>query len=128
MKEYTITNKTFNKVTGDSGEQLAKEYLKKNGYKILKTNYKTNIGEIDIIAKQKDFIVFVEVKTRKNDYFGLPREAVNSFKQQKIRQVATQYIKFNKLFDASCRFDVIEILGDEISHLENCFWVCLILD
>lgn len=128
MKEYTITNKTFNKVTGDSGEQLAKEYLKKNGYKILKTNYKTNIGEIDIIAKQKDFIVFVEVKTRKNDYFGLPREAVNSFKQQKIRQVATQYIKFNKLFDASCRFDVIEILGDKISHLENCFWVCLILD
>ena len=71
MNEYTLTNKTFNKVTGDSGEQLAKEYLKKNGFQILKTNYKTNIGEIDIIAKQKDFVVFVEVKTRKNDYFVL---------------------------------------------------------
>ena len=121
MNEYTLTKKTFNKVTGDSGEQLAKEYLKKNGFQILKTNYKTNIGEIDIIAKQKDFVVFVEVKTRKNDYFGLPREAVNSFKQQKIRQVATQYIKFNKLFDVCCRFDVIEILGDKITHIENCF-------
>ena len=127
MNEYTLTNKTFNKVTGDSGEQLAKEYLKKNGFQILKTNYKTNIGEIDIIAKQKDFVVFVEVKTRKNDYFGLPREAVNSFKQQKIRQVATQYIKFNKLFDVCCRFDVIEILGDKITHIENCFQACFIL-
>ncbi len=116
-----ITNKTFNKVTGDSGEKLALEYLKNNKYKILKTNYKTNIGEIDIIAKLENTIVFVEVKTRMSDKFGLPREAVNYYKQLKIRQVASQYIKFNKLFDSLCRFDVIEILAGKITHIQNCF-------
>lgn len=117
----TISNKTFNKVTGDSGEKLALEYLKNNKYRILKTNYKTNIGEIDIIAKQGDILVFVEVKTRVSDKFGLPREAVNYHKQQKIRQVASQYIKFNKLFESLCRFDVIEILAGKITHIQNCF-------
>ena len=116
-----VTNKTFNKVTGDSGEKLALEYLKNNKYKILKTNYKTSIGEIDIIAKLENTIVFVEVKTRVSDKFGLPREAVNYHKQYKIRQVASQYIKFNKLFDSLCRCDVIEILAGKITHIQNCF-------
>ena len=114
-------NKIFNKVSGDSAEKLAIKFLKNKGYKILEEKYKNKIGEIDIIAKDKDIIVFVEVKFRSNDYFGLPREAVNQQKQFKIRQVATQYITTKRLFSIACRFDVLEILVDKITHIENCF-------
>jgi len=106
---------------GKEQEQLAVKFLKSKGYKILHTNYTCKIGEIDIIAEDKNIIVFVEVKYRKSDYFGLPREAVNYYKQRKIRQVATFYLKWNKTLSTPCRFDVIDILGDKITHLENCF-------
>lgn len=121
MNNQTFSNKTFNKVVGDSGEEIAKNYLKKQGYRIVKTNYKNKIGEIDIIAYEKDVLVFIEVKYRKNDAFGLPREAVNYHKQMKIRKVASVFINQNRLFDKVCRFDVVEILGDKITLLKNCF-------
>jgi putative endonuclease len=114
-------DKMFNKVSGDHAEKIAIKYLINKSYKIIEKNYKNKIGEIDIIAKDKDILVFVEVKFRSNDYFGLPREAVNTNKQFKIRNVATQYITSNKLFDKTCRFDVLEILGNEITHLMDCF-------
>ena len=113
--------KSNNKVLGNSGEEIALKYLKNNGYKILFSNFKTQIGEIDIIAKENGVIVFVEVKTRTSNYFGLPREAVNAHKQYKIRQVATQYLKKYSDVDNACRFDVIEILEGKITHLKNCF-------
>lgn len=116
-----LTNKTFNTVTGIGGEDLAVEYLIKKKYKILSRNFKTKIGEIDIIAKDKNVIVFVEVKTRTNDVFGLPREAVTSAKQSKIRMVATQYLKIHGGLNQACRFDVIDILRGELTHIENCF-------
>ena len=116
-----MDNKIFNKVSGYGGEQKAVEYLKKKGYKILKTNYVTKIGEIDIIAKDGSCYVFVEVKFRASDYFGRPSEAVNIYKQRKIRNVATIYINKNRLFNETCRFDVIEVLGDEVNHIQNCF-------
>ena len=116
-----LSNKTKNRAKGIIGETLALQYLKKHGYKIIKQNYTCPIGEIDIIASKKRCIVFVEVKARESDAFGRPGEAVNYYKQQKIRKVATTYLKFNKKIDASCRFDVIEILGDEINHIENAF-------
>ena len=119
MKE--VSNKAYNKIAGNSAEKIAEDYLKKKGYKILATNYVSSIGEIDIIAKQNKSYIFVEVKFRKNDYFGLPRETVNTYKQQKIRAVASSYIRYNNLYDKPCRFDVIEILGDKITHIENCF-------
>lgn len=116
-----MDKKVFNKVSGDGGELKAAEYLKKIGYKIIKINYTTKIGEVDIIAKDHTCYVFVEVKFRLSDYFGRPSEAVNIYKQRKIRNVATIYINKNRLFNETCRFDVIEILGDEINHIQNCF-------
>lgn len=113
--------KIFNKITGDKGEILAQNYLKKKKYRILETNYHSNTGEIDIIAQQKRCIVFVEVKTRESVVCGRPSEAVDENKQFKIRKVAQAYLKANKLFDYPCRFDVIEVLDKEINHIENAF-------
>ena len=116
-----MNNKIFNKVVGDKGEGLAISYLKKQKYKILTTNFKNKIGEIDIIAKDKGILVFIEVKYRTNDYFGLPREAVTDQKQRKIKFVATSYITKNNLFDCPCRFDVVEILDNKINLIKDCF-------
>lgn len=109
------------KVLGAQGETKAVELLKSKKYEILQQNYTTKIGEIDIIAKHNGTIVFVEVKARNTARFGYPREAINYTKQQKIRRVATQYLLVNKLLNSKVRFDCIEILGDRITHLENCF-------
>lgn len=118
--------KIFNKKTGDIGEQLATEFLKKKKYKILERNFKNKIGEIDIIARLKKQIVFVEVKTRSSLQFGNPSEAVNSHKQYKIRQVAECYLMQKKIEDSDIRFDVIEVLEEDngykvVNHLENAF-------
>ena len=106
---------------GVSGEQQAKKYLIKQGYKVLETNYKTVLGEIDIVAKKDDVIVFVEVKTRSNTKFGLPRESVTPYKQNKIRTVATYYLKVKNMLNFNVRFDVIDILNGELTHIPNCF-------
>lgn len=113
--------KRFNKVLGNSGEDMACEYLRKLHYKIIERNYKHKIGEIDIIAKDGDVLVFVEVKFKTTDYFGLPREMVTPYKQQKIRSVAMGYIKHHKIFNTPCRFDVVEILNGELTHIKDCF-------
>lgn len=112
-----MSNQSF----GKTGEELACKYLKNHKYKIIERNFTTDIGEIDIIAQKDNCIIFVEVKTRMSGKFGLPREAVGYFKQKKYSQVAMQYIKHNNLFKTACRFDVIEILGEEINHIENAF-------
>lgn len=113
--------KIFNKITGDKGEIVAQKYLKKKKYRILESNYHSHTGEIDIIAQFKEMIIFVEVKTRESNFFGLPCEAVDERKQAKIRLVATEYLKRNRLLDYPCRFDVIEVLGGEINHIEDAF-------
>ncbi|MCQ2564906.1 MAG: YraN family protein [Clostridia bacterium] len=109
---------------GKRGEIIATNYLKRKGYKILHNNYKNKIGEIDIIAKDKDYIVFVEVKTRSSRSFGDPLEAINIQKQNKIRSAATLYLRQHNLLDVNCRFDAIAILGegdDDINHVINAF-------
>ena len=106
---------------GITGETLAEKYLKENNYKILARNYQTKIGEIDLIAKEEDFIVFVEVKQRASLKYGYPREAVTPYKQNKIRQTALCYLKQHNIVDSKVRFDCIEILVDQITHLKNCF-------
>lgn len=96
---------------GDKGEGLAASYLRKNGYKIIKQNFKTRIGEIDIIAMEEDTLVFVEVKTRESIAYGKPFEAVNYFKKRKIANVAMLYLKkLNEI--PPCRFDVVSIYYD----------------
>ena len=116
-----IKNKSFNKVTGNSAEKKVVEFLKNEGYKILETNFSCVVGEIDIICKDKDTIVFVEVKYKNSDYFGLPREAVTPYKQNKIRKVSLVYLRKHDLFDVPIRFDVVDVLQGEITHIKNCF-------
>lgn len=112
----------MNKIVGLKGEVEAKEYLAKNGYEILQTNYKNKLGEIDIICKKNNCVVFVEVKKRESIKFGYPREAVNFYKQQKIRNVAMGYLKYKNLYEkCPIRFDVIDIVGDSLTHIENAF-------
>lgn len=116
-----MNNKHFNKVVGNQGETIAKKYLVKAGYKIKEMNYKNPLGEIDIIAYDGEVLAFIEVKYRQNDFFGLPREAVNNNKQFRIRRVANSYINKYALHEKTCRFDVVEILGEEVTIIKDCF-------
>ena len=113
--------KIFNKLKGDFGEEKAAKYLKRQKYKIIKRNFKNQLGEIDIIARQKDVVVFVEVKTRTDESFGYAAEAVDSKKQQKIRNVALLYTQKHNI--SNFRFDVVEVyLKDErINHIIDAF-------
>ncbi len=111
-------------IYGKRSEIIATDYLKKKGYKILETNYKNNVGEIDIIAKDKDYIVFVEVKARMSQAFGHPFEAIDNKKQQKIHSVASLYMVTKNKYGTKCRFDAISILGlenPEITHIVDAF-------
>jgi len=83
--------KTTRRELGDQGEDLAAQALKKQGYKIIERNYLTPIGEVDLIAKQKGVLVFIEVKTRKSQRFGSPAEAVHPAKQAKLRRLADYF-------------------------------------
>ena len=113
--------KIFNKLKGDFGEEKAAKYLKRQKYKIIKRNFKNQLGEIDIIARQKDVVVFVEVKTRTDESFGFAAEAVDSKKQQKIRNVALLYTQKHNI--SNFRFDVVEVYikDDRINHIINAF-------
>ena len=108
---------------GGAGEKRAIEFVKKKGFKILKKNYKTPLGEIDIIAQDKDVIVFIEVKTRTSEEFGLPCQAVDKKKQEKYYKIATYYLQREKKMDSECRFDVVEVENGEINHIFNAFGV-----
>ena len=98
---------------GKSGEDSALNFLKENGYKILVKNYKTKLGEVDIIAYDKDTLCFIEVKTRGSLRFGSPQEAVSHFKQRQISKVALQFLKRNNLFNIKARFDVVSVIYAE---------------
>ena len=94
---------------GRTSESIAAKVLKKKGYKILEKNYRSPGGEIDIIAKDKDTLVFVEVKARMSETYGNPKESVTIGKQQKISKTAQYYFKEKKLSDFRARFDVVAI-------------------
>lgn len=113
--------KKLNKIHGTIGEIEVANYLKAQGYKIVAMNYKNKIGEIDIVALDKNVIVFVEVKSRATLAFGRPCEAVDFRKQQKIRKVAELYLLQKQQYNSDVRFDVVEVLGDEISLIKNAF-------
>lgn len=98
-----------NRELGNYGETVAIQYLVGEGYDILAKNFKCRHGEIDIIAKKDDYIIFVEVKTRRSLSYGTPAEAVDRKKQMKYGKIASIYIRNERLFDSSYRFDIIEI-------------------
>ncbi|ACI22018.1 MULTISPECIES: YraN family protein [Thermodesulfovibrio] len=106
---------------GKEGEKLAIDYLLTKGYKILEKNFRTPFGEIDIIAKDGNFIVIIEVKRRLSDKFGKPELSVNYTKQQKLKKLALYYISMLKK-EYPVRFDVIAINDKKIEHIENAFF------
>jgi len=112
--------------SGSEGELIAIEYLKSLGYKIIKQNYHFGkVGEIDVICKDGNTIVFVEVKYRKSDIYGTSIESITNSKIKSIRKVAEGYLYVNKLSNVECRFDFVGIdLKNgkaEITYLKNAF-------
>lgn len=95
---------------GKKGEKAAASFLKKRGYRILKKNFRTSIGEIDIIAEYKDVLVFVEVKSRTDHSFGHPSMAVTPAKQKKIAQTAQVFLMKHAVKSRQIRFDVVSVL------------------
>ncbi len=114
------------KLVGAYGEQLAARHLRINGYKILAANYRTGVGEIDIIAEKKNIICFVEVKTRKEGGMFSPADAVDYHKQENVRGSAAAYMNKYSLKN-KMRFDIIEVFMSDnnevksINHIENAF-------
>ncbi len=110
---------------GKESESLAARHLKKNGYKILERNYRNELGEIDIIAKEKGVLVFVEVKAGKTPFYGNPKWAVTPKKQRKISMVALYYLKTTRQTHVKARFDVVAVsLTEEnpgIEIIKNAF-------
>lgn len=115
----------YNKIVGNYGEELATNFLEKNKYKIIEKNYSCKLGELDIIAKDKDILVFIEVKSRTNKSYGEPGEAITYYKKKNIIKTAQYYIMKNKLQNEFCRFDVVEILlsddDNNIRLIKNAF-------
>ena len=97
-------------ITGRAGEAMAADFLKRQGYRILESNYRCPIGEIDMVAREKGELVFVEVKTRKSGAMGYPEQAVGLAKQKKMSQLALWYLRDKNIGDVAVRFDVVAIL------------------
>ena len=113
---------------GNQGEQIAADYVRKHGYRILAAQFHSPMGEIDLVAEQADTLVFVEVKTRRPTYFGTPAQAVSRMKQRRIVQTAYWYLQQRQVADILCRFDVIEVYYQAgsrvlVQHFENAFEV-----
>ena len=106
---------------GNEGEQAACDFLVKHGYAILERNLRRGRGEIDIIARRRGVIAFIEVKRRSSLNFGTPAEAVNFEKQRRILSAASIYLQEKGLSEANIRFDIIEILANKIRHIQAAF-------
>lgn len=111
------------KNVGNVGEDIATKYLEEKGYEIIERNFVCKLGEIDIIAQDKDEIVFIEVKTRKVLSYGKPADSVNEEKQKHIYRAAEYYLLINDKLDDFTRIDVVEVYlcdtGYEINHIEK---------
>ncbi len=109
------------KKTGYIGEELARDYLLKQGYKILEQNYRCSVGEIDIVARDGDCLAFVEVRTKRSRNFGTPEESVTPAKQAKLVELAETYLQEREITNEDWRIDVVAIelgKGDHVSRIE----------
>ena len=112
----------YKKSYGDDGENLAVLYLEKEGYRILNKNFRCRQGEIDIIAMEENYLCFIEVKRRKGTASGHPLEAISPNKIRHICKAALYYLQFSHLPESTAvRFDVISIVGEEVSLLRDAF-------
>jgi putative endonuclease len=110
---------------GKIGEDIAVKFLSRKGYKILKRNYRYGHGEIDIIAMDKDVLIFVEVRMKLSDKFGSPEDSVTIKKREQLKKIASAFIQMNEVNFSECRFDVIGITFKDgkfnINHIVNAF-------
>lgn len=113
---------------GNLGEEIAIKFLIRRGWQILQRNYRSRWGEIDIVAKDKDFIVFVEVKTTRVEHSLFPQESITQRKQMQISKMALSFLKRFSLLDSKARFDIVAVwirekgfLGPKIELIENAF-------
>jgi putative endonuclease len=114
-----------NRLSGTWGEELALRYLRRRGYTLVERNYRTRYGEVDLIVRHHDTLVFVEVKTRRGVGFGDPLEAVTPRKPATIRALAERYLSEREPDLDEVRFDVVGILAGDgaprVTHIENAF-------
>ena len=103
----------YRRDTGILGEKLAQDLLKKRGYRIVETNYRCQRGEIDIVAKHRDFLVFIEVRSKKSLEFGTPEESITRGKQRRIKAAAFHYLQAHEKLASQWRIDVIAM---ELDH------------
>jgi putative endonuclease len=109
-------NKNYKQSIGKIGEEAAARHLVNNGIEIIERNFRAGrLGEIDIIAVDKEFLCFVEVKARTGSTFGCPSEAINNVKQQNLKRLALSYVKQKGLKERQLRFDVAEVFGDMVN-------------
>lgn len=102
--------KNLNKCIGNYGEDLARKYIEEKGYSLLEQNFLCKLGEIDLIAKDNNYICFIEVKTRYSQKYGSPLESITPSKQKKIYRTAQYYICINNIHKSYFRFDAIEVI------------------
>ena len=101
----------YKNTIGKLGEEATRKYLIENGYKIIETNYYCRFGELDIIALDGKCLVFIEVKTRTNDKYGMPQNAINYWKKKHLELTARNYIDHKRMGNYIARFDVVEVLA-----------------
>jgi putative endonuclease len=121
-----VTSLDPRKLFGQAGESAAEEYLRRKGYRILARNLRSALGELDIVAEDGQVLVFVEVKARRTDVFGGAIHAVHHRKQEKLIQLAAQYLARHHIKNRLCRFDVVLLQGPnavapQIEHIQNAF-------
>jgi putative endonuclease len=118
-------NPADRKSIGIQGEEIAAEYLKGQRYRVIETNFRCRCGEIDIVARDGNTLVFVEVKTRRTSSYGPPQLSVTQFKQRQISKAALTYLTKSRLTEMNARFDVISIVltGERsvVDHIKNAF-------
>ncbi len=113
---------------GQEGESAAEQYLRQKGYRIVARNLRSSVGELDLVAEDGQVLVFVEVKARRTDAFGGAIHAVDQRKQEKLIQLAAQYLARHRIQGRLCRFDVVLLQGtdavtSQIEHIQNAFEV-----
>jgi len=120
-----VNNRRAKRNVGSTGEVIAEKFLMNNGYRILEKNFYYQHGEVDIIAKDGETLVFVEVKTRRSGRFGAPEEAVTPKKQEILRRTAEGYVILKNLNNVECRFDVVSVSMNNgnatCTLLKDCF-------
>ena len=105
--------------TGLLGEKLAKDFLTRSGYHIIETNYRTRDGEVDIVARHKNTLVFIEVRAKKSLSFGTPEESITETKMEKLRRVAEHYRQTHDNLPASWRIDVVAVVMDKDGRIRR---------